>query len=55
MKTKTEFVHLPRSIRTDPDLSENLRAMAEEQHRSVANLIGLILIEAINKYTKGKK
>ena len=51
---KTKYVNLPRSVRVDPDLSRSLREMADEEHRSVANLINMILIKAVEEYKEVK-
>ena len=48
---KSKYVSLPRSIRVDVGVHEHLQVMAERQHRTVSNLISLIIIEAVEKDT----
>ena len=50
---KTKQVALPRVIRVDEEVHEKLAQMAEDQHRSIANLIGVLLLEAIEKHVGG--
>lgn len=47
--SKDKFASLPRAVRIDDEVHEHLMQMADRQHRSMSNLIGLILLEAVEK------
>ena len=47
-----KYVNLPRALRVDEGLHVSLKKMAEIEHRSITNLIGLILIEAVENYKR---
>lgn len=46
---KSKYVALPRQVRVDEDVHEHLQQIAERQHRSVANLIGVIILEYVER------
>lgn len=47
--SKNKHVSLPRVIRVDEEVHAHLKAMAERQRRSIANLIQVIIEEAVDK------
>ena len=53
--SKSKYVALPRQVRVDEDVHEILQRIAEEQHRSVANLIGVIILEYVERNREGPR
>ena len=47
--SKTKHVSLPRVVRVDEEVHQYLQEWAERERRSVANLIGIIIEEAVAK------
>ena len=47
---KTVHVNLPRTIRVNEDVHQVLQKWAELERRSIANLIGVIIEDAVQKY-----
>jgi len=52
---KDMYVNFPRSMRVDEGLHESLKRISELEHRSLTNLIGLILIEYTERYKQEHK
>lgn len=55
---KNQYVSLPRVIRVDDDIHEALQEWAEQERRSIANLIQVIIENAVEEHTevsKGRK
>ena len=46
---KNQHVTLPRTLRVDDEVHECLQRWAELERRSVANLIGIIIEDAVKK------
>jgi predicted HicB family RNase H-like nuclease len=46
---KTNYASLPRSVRVDEDIHQHLKVMAARQHRTVSNLIGVIILQAVER------
>lgn len=45
--SKNKYVNLPRSVRVDERIHEHLQLMADRERRSITNLIGVIIEEAV--------
>ena len=46
--SKTQHVNLPRSVRVDEQVHEYLQEWADRERRSIANLIGIIIEDAVS-------
>ena len=46
---KEKQVPLPRVVRVDEDVHERLKIMAERDHRTITNLIGVLILEAVHR------
>lgn len=46
---KSTYAYLPRSVRVDEEIHAHLKSMSERQHRTVTNLIGHIIRQAVER------
>ena len=46
---KEKHVALPRVVRVDDEVHAHLKVMADRQHRTIANLIGVLIVEAVER------
>ena len=46
---KNAFASLPRSVRIDEELYDHLKLMAEREHRTISNMIEVIIYQAVER------